>query len=74
MPGYDKPHVTLAEKVLLNETQVGQKVVIIGAVWWAAKQRWSFPCRERSTIVEMLDDILKVAGHLVVIFGTLAWF
>jgi len=66
VPGYDKTHVTLAEKVLLNETQVGQKVVVIGGGLVGCETALELSMQGKDvTIVEMLDDILKVAAHFV---------
>jgi 2-enoate reductase len=66
VPGYDKSHVTLAEKVLLNEIQVGQKVVVIGGGLVGCETALELSLQGKGvTIVEMLDDILKVADHFV---------
>lgn len=66
VPGYDKPHVTLAEKVLLKEIEVGHNVVVIGGGLVGSETALELSMQGKNvTVVEMLDDILKVAAHFV---------
>ncbi len=66
VPGYDKPLVTGAEKVLLGEEKVGQNVVIIGGGLVGCETAVELSMQGKNvTIVEMLDNILKVSAHFV---------
>lgn len=66
VPGYDKSHVTLAEKVLLEENDIGQNVVVVGGGLVGCETAVELSMQGKNvTIIEMLDDILKVAAHFV---------
>lgn len=66
VPGYDRPNVALAEKVLLKEVEVGQNVAVIGGGLVGCETALELRMQGKNvTVIEMLDDILKVAAHFV---------
>ena len=66
VPGADKPHVSFAVPVLLGEQSVGQRVVVIGGgeVGCELSVHLSQVGKE-VTVIEVMDDILKLADHFV---------
>ena len=66
VPGYDKPHVVSAENLLLGESKVGQKIIIIGGGLVGCETAVELSMQGKEVvIVEMLDGILKTANHFV---------
>ncbi len=66
VPGYDKPHVVSAERLLIGEEHVGKRVIVIGGGLVGCETAVELAMQGKEvTVVEMLDDILKVAKHFV---------
>lgn len=68
VPGFDKVHVCIAEKALLKEVAIGQNVAVIGGGLVGCETALDLADQGKNvTIVEMLEDILKLAKHFVAV-------
>ena len=66
VPGHDKPIVSAAIPVLMNQRQVGQRVVVIGGGDVGCELACELRLQGKEvTIVEMLDDILMAGQSFV---------
>lgn len=66
VPGYDKEFVKIASDVLVGKENVGEKVVVVGGGLIGCETALELSLQGKDVIiVELLDDILKVAEHFV---------
>ncbi len=66
VPGSDKPNVKYAVPVLLGEEKAGQSIVVIGGGEVGCELSVSLAQEGKKVVlVEIMDDILKLADHFV---------